>query len=161
LRLTGKKVLTSKIAESVPVLLDTHIWVWANTDPGKFKKIAAQAIEIAAAERRLFVSAASVWEIALKAQKGDLLVSGDLRTWLRDQRRYPGVRVLPVTGTLAVDSTALPEWIRKSDKKPHKEPADRFIVAEARRRSAVLVTSDTLMIDYARKGHVMVFDARV
>ena len=121
-------MLTSEIAGSIPVLLDTHIWVWANADPGKFKKTAARAIEIAATERRLFVSAASVWEIALKAQKGDLLVSGDLRTWLRDQRRYPGVRVLPVNGTLATDATSLPEWIRKSDNKPHKDPGDHFIV---------------------------------
>ncbi len=101
-----------------------------------------------------------MWEIALKIQKGDLLVSGDLRAWLRDQRRYPGVRVLPMSGGLAIDSTTLPEWIRKSDKRPHKDPSDRFIVAEARRRNAVLVTCDTLMIDYARKGHVVVFDAR-
>ena len=154
-------MLTSEIAGSVPVLLDTHIWVWANADPGKFKKSAARAIELAAAERRLFVSAASVWEIALKAQKGELLVSGDLRTWLREQRRYPGVRVLPVNGTLAIDATSLPEWVRKSDKRPHKDPGDRFIVAEARRRNAVLITSDALMIEYARKGHVIVFDARV
>jgi PIN domain nuclease of toxin-antitoxin system len=154
-------VLTSEIAGTVPVLLDTHIWVWASVDPGKFKRAAVRAIENAAADRRLFVSAASVWEIALKAQKGDLLVSGDLRTWLRDQRRYPGVRVLPMNGTLAIDSTSLPEWIRKSDRKPHKDPGDRFIVAEARRRNAVLITSDSLMIDYARKGHVIVFDARV
>lgn len=106
------------------------------------------------------MSAASVWEIALKVQKGDLLVSGDLRAWLREQRRYPGVRVLPITGSLTLDATSLPEWMRKSDKRPHKDPSDRFIVAEARRRNAVLVTSDTLIIDYARKGHVMVFDAR-
>ena len=154
-------MLISEISGTVPVLLDTHIWVWANADPGKFRKAAVKSIEAAAAERRLFVSAASVWEIALKAQKGDLFVSGDLRTWLRDQRRYPGVRVLPVNGTLAIDSTSLPDWIRKSDKKPHKDPSDRFIVAEARRRNAVLITSDTLMIDYARKGHVIVYDARV
>jgi PIN domain nuclease of toxin-antitoxin system len=154
-------VLTSEIGGSVPILLDTHIWVWANVDPARFKKAAARAIEIAASQRRLFVSAASVWEIALKAQKGDLLVSGDLRTWLRDQRRYPGVRVLPMSGTLSIDATSLPEWIRKSDKKPHKDPADRFIVAEARRRNAVLLTSDSLMIDYARKGHVVVYDTRV
>jgi PIN domain nuclease of toxin-antitoxin system len=144
----------------MPILLDTHIWVWASTGPGKFRKAAADAIERAASERGLFVSAASVWEIALKAQKGELLISGDLRTWLREQRRYPGVRVLPVNGTLAIDATSLPEWTRKSDKKPHKDPSDRFIVAEARRRNAVLITCDTLMIDYARKGHVVVFDAR-
>jgi PIN domain nuclease of toxin-antitoxin system len=52
-----------------------------------FKRAAANAIETAAEKRRLFVSAASVWEIALKQQKGDVLVSGDLRAWLREQRR--------------------------------------------------------------------------
>ena len=153
-------MLTSELGGSVPILLDTHIWVWASNGSGPFKKAAAKSIEAAAEERRLFVSAASVWEIALKIQKGDLLVSGDLRAWLRDQRRYPGVRVLPMSGGLAIDSTTLPEWMRKSDKRPHKDPSDRFIVAEARRRNAVLVTCDTLMIDYARKGHVVVFDAR-
>jgi PIN domain nuclease of toxin-antitoxin system len=145
----------------MPILLDTHIWVWASNGSVQFKRAAVKAIETAAEERRLFVSAASVWEIALKMQKGDLLVSGDLRAWLREQRRYPGVRVLPITGSLTLDATSLPEWTRKSDKRPHKDPNDRFIVAEARRRNAVLVTSDTLIIDYARKGHVMAFDARV
>ncbi len=157
---TGKKVLTFDLGGSIPVLLDTHVWVWASNASGGFKRAAARAIESAAAERRLFVSAASVWEIALKAQKGELLVSGDLRTWLRDQRRYPGVRVLPISGSLSIEATSLPEWTRKSDKRPHKDPSDRFIVAEARRRNAVLITCDALMIGYARKGHVVVFDAR-
>ena len=153
-------MLTSELSGPVPLVMDTHIWVWASNGSGEFKKAAAKAIETAATERRLFVSAASVWEIALKAQKGDLLVSGDLRAWVRDQRRYPGVRVAPVSGNVALESTSLPEWIRKSDKRPHKDPTDGFIVAEARRRNAVLITCDVLIIDYARKGHVVVFDAR-
>jgi PIN domain nuclease of toxin-antitoxin system len=133
-------VLTSELGGSVPILLDTHIWVWASNGSGRFKRAAANAIETAAEKRRLFVSAASVWEIALKQQKGDVLVSGDLRAWLREQRRYPGVRVLPITGNLTIGATSLPEWIRKSDKKPHKDPSDRFIVAEARKQNAVLIT---------------------
>ena len=153
-------MLTSDPGDSAPLLLDTHIWVWASNGSGHFKRAAAKAIEVAAEERRLLVSAASVWEIALKVQKGELLVSGDLRAWLREQRRYPGVRVLSVSGSLMIDATTLPEWIRKSDKKPHKDPSDRFIVAEARRRNAVLITCDSLMIDYARSGNVVAFDAR-
>ncbi len=152
-------MLTSSLGPPVPLILDTHIWVWSSTGARNFKTAAASAIESAAGERRLFVSAASVWEIALKIQKGELLVSGDLRAWLRDQRRYPGVRVAPITGPLALESTTLPEWTRKSDKRPHKDPSDRFIVAEARRRNAVLITCDALMIDYARHGNVVVFDA--
>jgi PIN domain nuclease of toxin-antitoxin system len=153
-------VLTSELGTSVPLVIDTHIWVWAANGTRSFKRTAMRAIEVAAAERRLFVSAASVWEIALKVQKGDLLVSGDLRAWLRDQRRYPGVRVAPITGALSIESTMLPEWIRKSDGKPHQDPSDRFIVAEARRRNGVVITSDSLIIDYARAGHVVAYDAR-
>lgn len=126
-----------------------------------FRKAAGRAIERAASERRLIASAASVWEIALKTQKGDLLVSGDLRSWVRDQTRFPGVRIAPINASLAVASTSLPEWLRAADGRPHKDPADRFIVAEARRRNAVLVTCDALILDYARAGHVTAFDARL
>ena len=157
-------MLTSDIGFPRLILLDTHIWVWASGSgggPTRFAPMAAPAIEMAAAERRLFASAASVWEIALKAEKGDLLVSGNLRAWVREQTRYPGIRVLPITATLVIDATALPEWVRKADARPHKDPNDRFIIAEARRRNAVLVTCDELIIDYARDVHVRAYDACV
>lgn len=69
--------------------------------------------------------------------------------------------MLPMGASLMIDATSLPPWVRKSDKRPHKDPSDRFIVAEARRRNAVLITCDRLMIDYARQGHVLVYDARL
>lgn len=159
----------SSVTNSAPgaprlLMLDTHIWVWANGKMGgasRFRTAALAAIEIAAAERRLIVSAASVWEIALKSQKGDLLLTGDLRAWVRDQSRHPGVRVMAMNSALAIDATTLPLWVRKADGKPHKDPGDHFIVAEARRRNAVLVTCDEVIIDYARAGHVNVYDVRL
>jgi PIN domain nuclease of toxin-antitoxin system len=156
-------VLTSDL-DAPPLVLDTHIWVWASGGRGaalRFKKTAARSIERAASEQRLFASAASVWEIALKIQKGELLISGELRSWVRDQVRYPGIRIIPMNSSLAIDATSLPEWIRRKDGRPHKDPADRFIVSAARRRNAVLVTCDRLILDYARKGHLIAFDARV
>lgn len=157
-------MLTSDLGGPAPLVLDTHIWVWGSggrNAASRFKKAAAGAIKQAARERRLITSAASVWEIALKIQKGELLISGDLRSWVRDQVRYPGIRIIPMDSSLAIDATSLPEWVRKNDGRPHKDPADRFIVSEARRRNAVLVTCDTLILDYARKGHLIAFDARV
>ncbi|MEO7503025.1 MAG: type II toxin-antitoxin system VapC family toxin [Gemmatimonadaceae bacterium] len=150
--------------DAPPLVLDTHIWVWASGGrdaASRFKKAAARSIEQAARERRLIASAASVWEIALKIQKGELLISGDLRSWVRDQARYPGIRIIPMNSSLAIDATSLPEWVRRKDGRPHKDPADRFIVSEARRRNAVLVTCDALILDYARAGHLIAFDARV
>ncbi len=157
-------MLTSDLDGPAPLILDTHIWVWASggrNTVSRFKRAAARAIEQAAAERRLIASAASVWEIGLKMQKDELLISGDLRSWVRGQTRYPGVRIIAMNSSLAIDATSLPEWLRKIDGRPHKDPADRFIVSEARRRNAVLITCDALILDYARKGHVVAFDARV
>ncbi len=156
-------MLTSDLGFPNPLLLDTHIWVWASGNAGgsaRFAVAAAPAIEEAASGRRLLASAASVWEIALKAQRGELLISGDLRAWIRDQARHPGIRVLPITAFLTIEATTLPPWTRTGDGRPHKDPNDRFVVAEARRRNAVLLTCDELIIDYARAGHVRVYDAR-
>jgi PIN domain nuclease of toxin-antitoxin system len=155
-------MLISDLSTADRLVMDTHVWLWAAGEAdgeGLLKKTALQAIEAAARARSLFVSAASVWEIALKAQTGWTLVSGDLNTWVRDQQAYPGVDVIPIGSRLAIDSTLLPPWIRKNDAKEHRDPNDRFIVTTARRLNAVLLTCDEQMIEYAKQGHVNAFDA--
>lgn len=156
-------MLISDLSRSRAVLLDTHIWIWASGNSGGPSRFAAPlvpAIDIAATERRLFISAASVWEIALKAQRGDLLISCDLRAWVAQQKANKGARILPVTSLIAIESTHLPLWLRRKDGKEHKDPNDRFLVATARRKSAVLITCDELILEYAAQGHVLACDAR-
>jgi len=155
-------MLISDLTESDRLVLDTHIWVWASGEsggPGQIPSAALVAIEGAAERRSLFVTAASVWEIALKAQRGRALVSGDLRAWVQDQRQYPGVRVLSIDSRLSIDSTLLPPWMRRSDKREHRDPADRFIVAAARRLNALVLTRDEEIIHYASQGHVAAYNA--
>lgn len=155
-------MLISELTETDRLVLDTHIWIWASGEsggPGQISEAALVAIERAAERRDLFVSAASVWEMALKAERGRALVSGDLRTWVQDQRRYPGVRVMPMDARLSIDSTLLPRWLRKNDKGEHRDPADRFIVAAARRLNAILLTCDEEILHYASQGHVAAHDA--
>jgi PIN domain nuclease of toxin-antitoxin system len=156
-------MLTSSLAASDRLVLDTHIWVWASGEsggPGQFTPGALQPIEDAARARRLYVSAASVWEIALKEERGRALVTGDLSSWVRDQRQYPGVRVLGIDGRLAIESTRMARWIRKRDGQEHRDPNDRFIVATARRLNAVLITCDEEILSYADEGNLRGFDAR-
>ena len=160
---TGNQVLISDLQGAGSLVLDTHVWVWASGEAGGPAQLAAAAlpaIEGAARNRRLFVSAASVWEIALKTERGQALLSGDLRSWVRDQQRYPGVRILSVDSRLAIDCTQLPLWIRERDGKEHRDPNDRFIVTTARRLNGVLVTCDDEIVEYARRGHLQGFDAR-
>jgi PIN domain nuclease of toxin-antitoxin system len=126
----------------------------------QMSRAAAEALRDAAATDRLLISAASVWEIALKSAKGTLRISTDLHAWVGMQRKRTGLRVLPLSPAVLIDATLLPPWIRRGDAKEHKDPNDRFIVATARRRNAVLVTCDREILDYAGQGHVTVFDAR-
>jgi PIN domain nuclease of toxin-antitoxin system len=153
---------TSSLSSSDLLVLDTHIWVWASGEsggPAQFTADALLPIEAAARDRRLFVSAASVWEIALKEQRGRALIAGDLNSWVRDQCGYPGVRVLPINSRLAIAVTRLPAWLRK-DGQEHRDPSDRFIVAAARKLNAVLITCDEVILDYANQGNLRGYDAR-
>jgi PIN domain nuclease of toxin-antitoxin system len=156
-------MLTSELGAADRLVMDTHVWVWVSGEaggPGRLNPALLPAVEAAARDRRLFVSAASVWEIALKAERGQALIAGDLDTWVRDQRRYPGVRVLTIDPTLAIESTRLPIWLRARDGKEHRDPNDRFIVATARRLNAVLLTCDEEILHFADQGHVQAYDAR-
>jgi PIN domain nuclease of toxin-antitoxin system len=156
-------MLTSSLSASDRLVLDTHMWVWASGESGgpvQFASALVPPIEAAARARQLFVSATSVWEIALKEQRRRGLIRGDLNSWVRDQRQYPGVRVLAIDSRLAIASTRLPPWIRKRDGQEHRDPGDRFIVATARRLNAVLITCDEEILEYAGQGNLRGFDAR-
>lgn len=156
-------MLTSELASSDRLVMETHVWVWVSGEaggPSRLNRALLPPIEAAARDRRLFVSAASVWEVALKAERGQALIAGDLDAWVRDQRQYPGVRVLTIDPTLAIDSTRLPKWLRARDGQEHRDPNDRFIVTTARRLNAVLLTCDEEILHFARQGHVRAYDAR-
>ena len=155
-------MLISDLRASDRLVMDTHVWVWASGEadgPGRLSDAALAGIERAARGRRLFVSSASVWEIALKAERGQAVVSADLHAWVRDQREYPGARVLALDARIAVDCTRLPLWVRVRDAKEHRDPPDRFIVATARRVNGILLTCDDEILTYAEQGHVRAHDA--
>lgn len=155
-------MLISELVAADRLVLDTHVWVWASGEaggPAQLRSELVPAIETAARARRLFTCAASAWEIALKAERGLILVAGDLRAWVRGQRRYPGVRILPIDSRLGIDCTVLPAWIRRRDGHVHRDPCDRLIVTTTRRLSAVLVTCDEEILAYAEQGHVRAYAA--
>jgi PIN domain nuclease of toxin-antitoxin system len=156
-------MLTFELDAPQRLLLDTHIWIWASGNaggPSRFGAWIGEKIDKAAREHRLHVCACSVWEIALKSERGELRIAGDLKEWVRGQIQHPGVRLLGLSADLLVDSTRLPPWIRRTDGRPHRDPNDRFLVTAARRRNAVLVTCDELILDYAAQGHLRACDAR-
>ncbi len=122
------------------LLLDTHIALWAVTDSLKLSP-RARAL-IAAPENALFVSAASVWEIAIKHAlpkrgAGWMPISGQAATGYFAQSGYA---VLEITAAHAVAVEGLPPI--------HADPFDRLLVAQAREAPLRLLTHDARLGAY-------------
>jgi PIN domain nuclease of toxin-antitoxin system len=137
------------------LVLDTHVWIWAvEGTPDRLHRKAADAIEEATRSRALIVSAISVWEIAMLVKKGRLALATSITNWVAASLRPPGVRVIPVGTAIVLDSVGLP------DLDYHKDPADRLIVATAR-KYGTLLTCDEMLLDWGRRhGHVRLIDGR-
>ena len=124
------------------IVLDTNAWLFWLHDPSRLSKRARSAIRKATAADGALVSVISLWEVALKSRLGKLRLPMDIDTWCARARSYPGVGIEPLGVEDAIASTRLPGEI-------HRDPADRFIVALARRLAVPLVTADEKLRAYA------------
>lgn len=116
------------------LLLDSHALMWFLFEPKRMRPEAATAI--ADASGQAYFSAASAWELELKAAKGRLHLP---ETWL-EVAEQAGFVHLPVTAGEARASAHLP-W-------HHTDPFDRLLVAQANEHGLTIVTRDTLMLPY-------------
>jgi PIN domain nuclease of toxin-antitoxin system len=123
------------------IVLDTQAWLWWIHDVSRLSPRAARAIRRAEETDGIRVSVISVWEIAVKSALGKLELAMDMDEWFRLAKSYPNLVVEPVSAQDAIASASLPGTF-------HKDPADRIIVAMARRHGAGLVTSDALIRAY-------------
>jgi len=123
------------------ILVDTHVLIWMMEDSGKLSPSALQAIRVAVADDSLLVSAITPWEIGLLAAKGRVRLLMDARSWIDRALAMPGVRLVPLSPRIAVDSSFLP-W------EAHPDPADRILIATARHLGAILMTADAQILHY-------------
>jgi PIN domain nuclease of toxin-antitoxin system len=132
----------------VKLLLDTHVWIWTQEDPDELGANARQMILDGANE--LLVSSVSTLEIARMVSIGRLILTKELRQWVRDGLSSIQARSVAVDHEIAAQSYQLPEPF-------HRDPADRMLVASARLHDCTLVSADRLILEYA---HVRSADAR-
>lgn len=116
------------------LLLDAHALLWALHDPGKLRAEAVE--EIQDPGRAVFYSAASVWELELKAAVGKLDLPED---WLSAAEKS-GFLELAVKAAEASDSARLP-W-------HHRDPFDRVVVAQALKHGLRIATRDPAIPKY-------------
>jgi PIN domain nuclease of toxin-antitoxin system len=117
----------------VRLLLDTHIVLWSLSDDAKLRPEVRAAMTEAEA---LFVSAVSIWEIAVKRALGKLRAPQDLAEVLL----RTGVRPLSVTWAHAAAVAELPPH--------HGDPFDRLLIAQAKGEGLTMVTEDRSFAPY-------------
>jgi PIN domain nuclease of toxin-antitoxin system len=117
------------------LLLDTHIFVWIRTAPEILVAAERRALDSAAPR---FISAISIWEIAILASRGR--IAADERLFVLPQ----GFELLPV----------LPEHCKELLQLPHhhRDPFDRMLIARARVEGLSLITRDRAIAAYRSAG---------
>ena len=133
------------------VLLDTCAVIWlANGD--RMRPQAADAIVAAGLSGGILVSPVSAWEVGLLARPrgrnhAPPQFLPDPKAWFARVMAGPGIRPAPFTPDIAIDASHLPGDV-------HGDPADQMIVATARQLGIPVVTRDSRILAYARRGHV-------
>jgi len=119
------------------LLLDTHVALWAITNDSRLSALARELIS--EPTNTVVVSAASIWEIAIKHSlgRGDMPVSGtDAIAWFQKS----GYVLLDVAPAHAAAAEALPPI--------HADPFDRLLIAQALGEPLRLLTRDRIVASY-------------
>ncbi len=124
------------------IVLDTHVLIWWVNDDASLSGKAKAAIEHELDNGQIIISAISAWEIAMLVKQEKLLLAMDVDSWLATVAKIEHVRFIPVDVEISVKSVDLPGEF-------HKDPADRLIVATARKLAVPLVTKDEKIRGYA------------
>ena len=137
------------------IILDTNVLIALMND-GRLRAGAVAAVRAATLVRGVLISSVSAWEIGLLATRTGrtaFLFKPDGRNWFAAVARLPGIRLLPLDDSMALEAAYLPGDF-------HHDPADRLLVASARALGMPLVTKDRAILAYAAAGPVGAIDAR-
>lgn len=120
------------------VILDTHVFLWWNIDEPQLSRLAREII--AEGRNELFLSAASTWEIALKAGKGRLILPEQPATYVPSRMRIHRIQGLPIQLSHTLQVLALPNI--------HNDPFDRLLVAQSQMEGIPILSADAQIAQY-------------
>jgi PIN domain nuclease of toxin-antitoxin system len=120
------------------VLLDTHVFVWLVSDPGKLSKAARDLL--AAPRQSAAISLVTAWEIALLCKRGRLQLPLGADAFIDHAVRHHRLMELPLSRELILRAVELPDL--------HNDPFDRILVATARTHQATLISKDRKIAQY-------------
>jgi PIN domain nuclease of toxin-antitoxin system len=122
----------------VKLLLDTHVWLWWNTTPDRLATTARR--HIGDARNEVFLSAASVWEMAIKRRMGKLPLPEPVASYVARRLAADAITDLPVSAEHAAAVETL-ELL-------HRDPFDRILIVQARHEGLRLLTADDQVLAY-------------
>jgi PIN domain nuclease of toxin-antitoxin system len=120
----------------VKCLLDTHAFLWMAGDPARLSAPAREAC----ASGELWLSVASIWEIAIKVQIGRLKISYPIRTFIARQLTSGQISVLPIHTRHIFRLSELPLY--------HRDPFDRLLAAQSLEEELPLISRDPVFPRY-------------
>lgn len=120
------------------LLLDTHTFLWWDSQPSKLPaKVLALCED---AQNEMFLSVASIWEMQIKHQLGKLELNMPLDKLVSEQVQKNAIQTLPVQAAHVLGIAALPDI--------HKDPFDRLLIAQANVEKMVFLSGDGVFKHY-------------
>jgi len=120
------------------VLIDTHVFLWWIEDNPRLSPRAREII--GNIENEVFLSAASGWEIAIKARLGRIKLPQDPARFVMEQVAINAFRTLPIQLGHALHIYTLPPI--------HRDPFDRILVAQSQLENMPIITADSYIARY-------------
>lgn len=119
------------------LLLDTHIWIWSMLEPSRLGRKTRKVLEDP--KNEFWLSPVSTWELTMLVEKGRIKLDRNVGKWVVQALEEAPFLEAPLTHEVALETTRF--------ELPHRDPADRFLVATARLLNLTLVTADRSLID--------------
>ena len=129
------------------LLLDTCAAIWLAEGEAIADEAMAAIDRAASASETILVSPITAWEVGLLAARGRIAMSVPPQTWFERLLAVPGIALADLSVRVLIASSYLPGT-------PPRDPADRMIAATARENGLKLITRDSLLLGYAKQGHI-------
>jgi len=130
-----------------PIVLDTHVLLWALLKSEELSEDAKQQINLAQENSQLLLSSISLWEIAMLKFKKRINIYEPIKDFLESIANINGLFIKDISPEIAAESIYLMDDF-------HGDPADRIIVATAKCYGATLFTRDQKILTWANLGHI-------
>jgi PIN domain nuclease of toxin-antitoxin system len=120
------------------ILLDTHTFLWAGVEPAQLSPKASELF--LDAQNDLFLSIASIWEMAIKSSLGKLVFHKPLESYILDLLQENSIQQLSVDFRHVTRVSTLPFH--------HRDPFDRLLVSQALEEKIAILSCDTAFDAY-------------